>query len=111
MLPPVFTPPLNSLYKCHLLIGCRNTCHLYLLSSGGTLSSLTFLILAETFSMMALSAICTNVCEKLLPQGFCICLVHGFCISHSSQGIIAFMSRKVVLSGKSSYTPVTFTTS
>ncbi len=111
ILPPVFMPFLNSLNRFHLLMGCRKTCHLYLFSSGLTLSSFRFLIFAEAVSIVALSASCTNVCEKLLLQGACICFTHGFSISHNSHGMIAFISRKLVLSGKSSYTPVTLTRS
>src|SRR5690349_11379560 len=70
-----------------------------------------FLIFADALSMETLSATCTNVCEKLLLHGCCMFFTHGFSISHNSHGIITFISRKVVLSGKSSYTPVTFTRS
>src|SRR6187455_274238 len=77
--PPVFLPSLNSEYKCHLLIGCRNTSGLYLRSpSLPSLLYFTLIILAETFSKSALSAICAHVCVKLLPHGSPMFLIHSF---------------------------------
>src|SRR5258708_8748379 len=108
--PPIFIPFLNSEYKCHLLIGWRKTSGLYLRSSSFlSLLNFTFLILADTVSMSALSAICANVWVKLLPQGFSIFFIHSLVRTYRSQGMINPISLKAELYGRSSYTPVTFT--
>src|SRR5882757_8349567 len=96
--PPMFFPFLNSEYRCHLLMGWRKTSGLYFRSSSSfNLLNFTFLIFADTFSMSAWSATCTNVWVKLLPQGFSIFFIHGLVMMYNSQGNKYPTLRNVVL--------------
>src|SRR5687768_3883377 len=68
MRPPVLTSFFHSEYKCHLLIGLRNTCILNFFSSSATLSCSAFLIIAETPSNVVFGCNCTYMRKELLPH-------------------------------------------
>src|SRR5688500_4153526 len=68
--PPTFLPSSKSEYRCHLLIGCRDTSGLDLRRlSVRSLLYFTFTIFAETCSTSAFFSSCTHVCVKLLSHG------------------------------------------
>ena len=77
MAPPVFTPFLNSEYKCQRLIGCRNRAGFFWASLGFTFFSFASLILAETVLKSALSFSSTNKVKAFGLQGSSMVLIQS----------------------------------
>src|SRR5436190_3325441 len=102
-------PFFHSEYRCHLLIGLRNTCWLNFLSSASTLSYWAFFIIAETASGVVLGCNCTYIRKELLPHWSAAPCIHLLLAINRSQLEINFISLNSVLCGRSSYIPVTFT--
>src|SRR5882724_6675062 len=100
--PPMFFPSFHSEYKCHLLIGWRNTSLLNFFSSWSTLSCFACLIFSDTALKSTPGCTCTYIRKELLPQEFLALLTHSLLATHKSHEAIKRRSLKSVLYGKSS---------
>ena len=105
--PPVFTPSLNSPYRCQLLIGCRNSAGFFFCNCSLTFLSLASFILAEMPAKSAGSLTWTNSVVKLGRQGSSMSLKLPLMRYKKSQEAITSSLYSVVLRGKSLYTPET----
>src|SRR5688500_2172503 len=104
MRPPVYTPLLNSEYKCHLSIECRKSEILKDVldcpeGGGAKFFMIRFSIRADTCATSACGNNWTNICQALLIQKFAASL--GRLVMYKSHGAINVTSLKVVLLGKS----------
>src|SRR5439155_13799787 len=97
--PPVFTPFLNSEYKCHLLIGCKSISGFSSFAvCASILLSFIFFIFADTFAKSALSFNCTNAWNDSLYQLFSLPVTQLF---RSRNGAINDTSLNELFCGKS----------